>query len=61
MIHWQPAFERTKQSICIAMYIALDQGLSQIRSGDVGAHFREVAPHGNLPVEPSQYVASPKK
>ena len=37
MIHWQPTFERTKPNICIAMHIALEQGHSQIRSGDVGA------------------------
>ena len=118
MIHWQPAFERTKQNICIAMHIALDQGHSQIQSGDVGAcksNYRSNAqaffllvfpriqhilptcskicqvpiglgrqknmymhcvvdcshvlgqegarmlPHGNLPVEPSQHAAIPKK
>ena len=38
MIHWQPVSERTKPNICIGMHIALDQGLSQIRSGDVGAY-----------------------
>ena len=111
MIHWQPAFERTKPNICITMHIALDQGHFEIRSGDVGAcksndrsnaqafflsgfpgiqHIlprfvrRErtmymhgvdgprilqllgqegarMLPHGNLAVEQSQDVASPKK
>ena len=37
MIHWQPAFERTKPNICIAMHIALDQGHSQVQTGGVGA------------------------
>ena len=76
MIHWQPAFERTKQNICIAMHIALNQGHFEIQSGDVGAcksnhrsnaqaFFRQegarMPRHGNLPVEQSQHVASPKK
>ena len=39
LVHWQPAFERTKPNICIAMHIMISfaQGHSQIRSGDVGA------------------------